>query len=140
MEFDQIAKLKANIKNEYEEKIASLRLEMKSVLSALDRAEKTLSTSPKGPKAHPVQQELVSEDKQPSSSLKTAKARVNEALKRMDSNFKKQELWDLANSIGVGTEIKAGTMAPLFANLVKSGVIETIVDSKGKTPAIYRRA
>lgn len=147
MSQSRFAEAKAIIKAEYQARIDQLKMEMEETLTALSRAEQTLFSTNGNRKPVAAPQGMKLRRRIPLSSTDganidkpvTNRSRVLEALKRMTEDFTFKALHESANTDGMGPEIKQGSYAPLFAELVKTGQILTIKKPAGIKPGIFRR-
>jgi hypothetical protein len=146
MDKSQITEMKVIIKQEYELKIDKLRKEMEDALLSLARVEKTLveeavdiGLERKFATQEPQRSKLL-RLKQPVSLAVTAEKRILNALQEMNEEFYSRELFEKANSNGYGKEIKRGSFAPIFADLIKNRKIIVVKEPKGNQGGIYRKA
>lgn len=141
-----IAELKAIIKAKCEAKIKKIQDEMEEEFSFLSRLEKTLSeetaiknnsleTSPFS--TEKSIRHIKTKRKWRKIHDLTAGKRVEAALKTMDGEFSSRELKEKASNDGYGKEIKRGTFAGIFADLLKDQKIIVLQERKGNQGGLY---
>lgn len=144
MDKAEIVKMKANIKSEYELKIKKLKEEMENALSSLSRVEKTLMEEI--PSESIIVKEPIRHIKIPKRKQlkvrngKSEKQRVMAALQEMNAEFSTGELKEKINNDGSGNEIKRGTFAGIFANLIKDQKIIVVQERKGSQGGRYLKS
>ncbi len=142
-----ITELKAIIKAKVEAKIKKMQEEMEDALSFLSRLEKDdfSEETPAESKALETSISLESarhvkvKRKWRKIGDKTAEQRVMAALKEMNAEFSTVDLKEKINSDGSGKEIKRGTFAGIFSDLIKDQKIIVVQKRKGNQGGLYRK-
>lgn len=135
---DQTQNMKDAIRGACETRIGELHDEMKEVISALTRAERTLFTSmapqpqPSGPAQTPVTPES-------EAATQSAATRLTSALETMIGEFTSREFWDAANKDGHGAAITRAAFMTFLSRLVKNRQIVVVRTHNGNVPGLYRK-
>jgi len=144
MNKSQISQMKATITTEYEIKINRLKEEMEDALSSLSRVEKTLGEEPSMKEntgeSSPSRLKLLPRKRWIKVTAKTVEGRIMDTLQEMKGEFSRSELFEKANNDGSGKEMKIGSFAPKFAQLIKNGSIIVIREGKGSQGGLYAKA
>lgn len=143
-----ITELKAIIKAKFEAKIKKIENEMEDALSFLSRLEKTLGEETPI-ESNNLERTIFSKEsirhvkvkrKWRKIGEKTAKERVVDAIEQMNAEFSTGELKEKINNDGSGKEIKKGTFAGIFADLIKEQKIIVVKERKGNQGGVYLKA
>jgi hypothetical protein len=143
-----ITELKAIIKAKFEAKIKKIENEMEDALSFLSRLEKTLGEETPIESNH-LERTIISKEsirnvkakrKWRKIGDKTAKERVMDAIQQMNAEFSTGELKEKIYNDGNGKEIKKGTFAGIFADLIKEQKIIVVQERKGSQGGLYLKA
>ena len=144
MNKSQILEMRSTIKTEYETKIKKLKDEMEEVLSSFSRVEKTLAEEASqaniGPMEPTTHIKIERKKRFKKSNRESEKQRVITALQEMDPKFSTGELKEKINNDGTGKEIKKGTFAGIFADLMKTRKIIVLQERKGSQGGVYKKS
>jgi len=143
-----ITELKAIIKAKFEAKIKKIQNEMEDALLFLSRLEETLGEETSIESKH-LDKTIFSKEsirhvkvkrKWRKIGDKTAKERVMAALQETNAEFSTGQLKEKVNNDGSGKEIKRGTFAGIFADLIKEEKIIVVQERKGSQAGLYIKA
>lgn len=145
-----ITELKVVIKTKYEAKIKNLQKELEDALLFLSHLEETLAEeissegfnvkTTKFSRGQPVRVIKIKKSLSKISTKKTAEQRVIGALQGMEGEFSTGELKEKINSDASGKEIKKGTFAGIFADLIKEKKILVVQKRKGNQGGRYLKS
>jgi hypothetical protein len=131
----QIEELKANIKDAYGVKINKLKEEMEDALASLSKVEERIFNVEVNPLDKPV--------KTPPVLMRRTRYsiphRINAALEKVNGQFTRKELFQMVLNDG-GNNVAIGSLAAVFADLVKKNIIIVVKEAMGKTAGIYKKA
>jgi len=133
MDKAEMDKLRQTIKAEYEQKIEQLKKEMVYELKALSRLESRLVGS-KGR----ANEGIPFIRSKPTGTPTTTREYIKMVLNKIDEPFTRGKVKGLI-AAEAGVEIKTGTFAPIFADLVKKGEIVEIGQQGDSRALLYKR-
>jgi hypothetical protein len=135
----QIEEFKANIKAEYEARINKLKAEMEDALKSLSTVEERLFDVKAMQDYKPVQPQPMTLRRAHQLMRSSIPDRMNLALSKTRGEFSRKQLFQMILTDG-GVQVADGSLAAVFADLVKNKTIVAVKESVGKTAGVYRKA
>lgn len=133
-------KLRQTIIREYGQKIRALEMERDQILSFLSAIGPRLLTSEMSPTVQTDNPWLRFHSlRTRSSTKKTFRSRIGEAIQRMPGVFSSEELYHAVLEDGIGRFISKPTFTSLFSRMIAEGYVAVERRPMGKIHGLYRK-
>lgn len=143
MNKNDIAMLRQSIIAEYDSKLKQLKIDKDNELKGLSRLEARFAKLSKQEESSaqskiPFPDTNETKEHRQDSNAPTTRELLRSALAEMDETFTREDIKAIAETLA-NVEIKTGTFAPIFADLVKKGEIVEIGKKENTNMSLYKR-